>query len=67
MKGSWEVIANPVGGVMLYGVARLRDTEEVKHSGNLEFYPCGHKKHRHEAEAIAERLNRKEEEDETEE
>lgn len=44
MKGPWEVISNPVGGTMLYGVARLRNTKEVKHSGNLEFYPCGYRK-----------------------
>lgn len=61
MKGPWEIISNPVGGSMLYGVARLRNTEEVKHSGNLEFHPCGHLEDRKEAEAIAEQMNREEE------
>lgn len=60
MKGPWEVIANPVGGSMLYGVARLRKTTEVKHSGNLEFHPCGYLEERKEAEAIAEQMNQKE-------
>lgn len=60
MKGPWEVIANPVGGAMLYGVARLRNTAEVKHSGNLEFHPCGYLEDRKEAEAIAEQLNHEE-------
>lgn len=61
MKGQWEIISNPVGGSMLYGVARLRNTEEVKHSGNLEFHSCGYLEDRKEAEAIAERINREEE------
>lgn len=42
MKGQWEVLANPVGGKYLYGVARLRDTEKVEHSGNLELHSCGY-------------------------
>lgn len=66
MKGLWEVIANPVGGAMLYGVARLRNAEEVKHSGNLEFHSCGYLKDQKEAEAIAEQMNRKEDSDERE-
>ncbi|MCI9597906.1 MAG: hypothetical protein HFE75_11555 [Firmicutes bacterium] len=63
MKGPWEVISNPVGGTMLYGVARLRNTKEVKHSGNLEFYPCGYRKDRKEAEKIVDGLNRMDLED----
>lgn len=63
MKGPWEIIANPVGGTMLYGVARLRDTEEAKHSGNLEFHPCGYLKDKKEAEAIMERMNQEEEQE----
>lgn len=57
MKGPWEVIANPVGGEMMYGVARLIDQKKVKHSGNLEFYPCGYMEDRKEAEGIVEWLN----------
>lgn len=59
MKGPWEVIANPAGGAILYGAARLRNREEVKHSGNLEFHSCGYLKDRNEAEVIAERMGQK--------
>lgn len=64
MKGPWSVIASPVGGTKLYGVARLRNRTEVKHSGNLEFHPCGYLEDRKEAEAIAEQLNQKGDSDE---
>lgn len=60
MKGKWEVIANPVSGGFLYGVARLRNVEEVKHSGNLEFHPCGYLEDRKEAEAVADQANQRE-------
>jgi len=36
MKSEWMVTANPVGGEMLYGVYRLRDVNEIDHSGNRE-------------------------------
>lgn len=35
MKGKWKVTYNPMAG---YIVARVKDTSEVVHSGNLEYY-----------------------------
>lgn len=34
-NGKWKVIYNPFAG---YIVARVKDTGEIVHSGNLEFY-----------------------------
>lgn len=35
MKGKWFVQYNPMAG---YIVARRRNTEEIMHGGNLEYY-----------------------------
>jgi len=34
----WRVTSNPIGDVTLYRVYRIRDTSEVDHSGNREYY-----------------------------
>lgn len=64
MKSEWRVSSNPVGGQMLYGVYRIRDLAAVDHSGNREereYYDT-----ETDAQAEADRLNRKEAEHEAE-
>lgn len=36
MKSEWRVTSNYFGGKKKYGVYRLRDIDEVDHSGNRE-------------------------------
>lgn len=55
----WRVTCNPVAGKMLYGVYRLRDKDEVDHSGNRETRG-GWYETKKEAEALARRLNTEE-------
>jgi len=55
----WKVSANPIAGRMFYGVYRLRDVNEIDHSGNRETRG-GWYEHREEAEALARRLNTEE-------
>ena len=52
----WKVTANPVGGKMWYAVYRIRDIDEVDHSGNRE-YVGGYVEDRQEAEDLAEFMN----------
>ena len=33
----WRVTANPVSGTMLYSVYRIRNVDEIDHSGNREY------------------------------
>lgn len=56
MRGQWKVIYNPMIG---YIVARVRDTEEVVHSGNLEYYG-EYSDDEAERQAVADGLNAKE-------
>ena len=49
-------MSNNVCGELLYGVYRLRDVNEVMHSGNMEVR--GYYDEKAAAEAEAERLNR---------
>ena len=58
MKGKWKVIRNPMGG---YIVARVKNTEEIVHSGNLEYYG-EYSDDKSERQAVADKLNAKEEE-----
>lgn len=38
MKGKWKVTCNPTdSGNYLYAVYRLRDINEIDHSGNREY------------------------------
>lgn len=52
----WRVTANPVAGRMFYGVYRLRNVDDIDHSGNRETYG-GYWETREEAAALADRLN----------
>lgn len=56
MKGKWKVISNPMGG---YIVARVKNTEETVHSGNLEYYG-DYSDDKAERQAVADELNAKE-------
>lgn len=53
----WKVTANPVGGKMWYAVYRIRDIDEVDHSGNRE-YVGGYVEDRQEAEDLADFMNK---------
>ena len=59
MKGKWEVMNNPMMNPTPYTVFRLRDTNEVMHSGNIETVGEFYEK-RNFAEALAEKLNKEE-------
>lgn len=52
----WRVSSNPIAGRMFYGVYRLRDVDEIDHSGNRETRG-GWYETREEAERLAETLN----------
>ena len=52
----WRVTCNPIAGTVLYGVYRLRDKDEIDHSGNREMRG-GWWDRRHDAERLAEVLN----------
>lgn len=56
MTGKWAVTSNFISGKEQYAVCRLRDIQEVDHSGNRE-YATGYMESREQAEAIAESLN----------
>ena len=57
--GPWKVSSNFIGDRKVYQVYRIKNTEEVDHSGNRE---CsgGYVTERYEAEKLAEILNQKE-------
>ena len=54
MKGKWKVIYNPMGG---YIIARLKDTSQTEHSGNMEYYG-EYSDSKAELSAIADKLNK---------
>lgn len=56
MIGKWKVIYNPVAG---YIVARVKDTGEIVHSGNLEFYG-EYSDDKADRQAVADELNARE-------
>ena len=59
MKSEWRVSSNPIGAnEILYQVYRIRNTEEVDHSGNREVFDSYIS--RDIAEMKASELNRKE-------
>ena len=37
MKSEWRVTCNYIGGERFYDVYRLRDLDEIDHSGNREY------------------------------
>lgn len=53
MKGKWKVIRNPMIG---YIVARVKNTDEAVHSGNLEYYG-DYSDDKAERQAVADELN----------
>lgn len=55
MKGKWIVLHNPMAG---YIVARMRDTRQVMHSGNLEYHG-EYSDNKAECQRIADELNKK--------
>lgn len=57
MTGPWEVSSNVLGERTFYSVCRLKDTEEVQHSGNMIYSVKGYTNDRAEAEKYAEKLN----------
>ena len=61
MKSDWYVMHNPMGG---YIAARVRDTSEVVHSGNLEF-SGEYSGDKSKVEKLVEELNKNEKNTET--
>lgn len=57
MMGPWEVLSIVLNGRTFYSVCRLKDTEEVRHSGNLIYSDRGCTNDLEEAEKYAEKLN----------
>lgn len=52
----WRVTCNPVGEEYLYCVYRLKDINDIDHSGNREIYG-EYTTNEAEAEALAKKLN----------
>ncbi len=63
MRGKWKVTSNSICGAKMYRTYRLMDVNAVDHSGNRE-YAGGYVADREEAQAIADKLNAEEEQDE---
>jgi len=59
MKSEWRVSSNFINDVKMYIVYRIRNTEEVDHSGNRENHG-EYTEDRQEAVAVADRLNAEE-------
>jgi hypothetical protein len=57
--GKWKVASQYVGDTKMYAVYRLRDVNEVDHSGNRE-YAGGWIEVREPAQIIADQLNSEE-------
>ena len=55
-NGKWKIIYNPFAG---YIVARVKDTGEIVHSGNLEFYG-EYSDDKADRQAVADELNARE-------
>jgi len=56
MKSKWKVTSNPINGETRYGVYRLRNIDEVDHSGNREMVG-GYTIYKEAAQNIADILN----------
>jgi hypothetical protein len=52
----WKVTSNLIGGEKVYAAYRIRDINEVDHSGNRE-YAGGWTNNREAAQIVAEQLN----------
>lgn len=59
MKGKWKVSYNPICCEKKYIVVRLRDINEVDHSGNRE-YGSDYMASKEEAQILADKLNSEE-------
>lgn len=55
MPGMWKITQNFVGGEYFYAVYRLRNVDEVDHSGNREF-ASDYFENREDAQAILDKL-----------
>ena len=55
-SSEWRVSSNPIAGRTFYGVYRVRDINDIDHSGNRETRG-GWYETREEAERLAETLN----------
>jgi hypothetical protein len=62
MKSPWKITSQYVDDKRMYAVYRTIDIAQVDHSGNREIYRSGYLEVRDEALAIANRLNKEEEE-----
>lgn len=62
-KGIWKVQHNVINGEDRYIPYRLRNTDEVMHSGNIEHYGA-YTTDKSEAQALVDELNKKEKDDE---
>lgn len=58
MKSEWKVLSNPIAGVMMYQVYRMKDVDAVDHSGNHEDIGKLFKT-KAEARALADEMNRR--------
>ena len=56
MKSEWRVTSNSVCGEKIFATYRLRDINEVDHSGNRE-YAGGWVNEREKAQEVADQLN----------
>lgn len=52
----WTVTSNFINGQYMYAVCRIKNPNEIVHSGNLEF-ATGYIESKEEAERIAKNLN----------
>lgn len=59
MKSEWKVSSQHINGMKLYSVYRLKDIDEVDHSGNRETH-SGFFEDRKSAEVYAAQLNAEE-------
>ena len=62
-KGIWKVQCNVINGERMYIPYRVRNTDEVVHSGNIEHYG-EYTSDKAEAQALVDELNEKEYDDE---
>lgn len=58
-KGIWKVQCNVINGESMYIPYRVRNTDEVVHSGNIEHYG-EYTNDKAEAQALVDKLNAKE-------
>lgn len=57
--GKWKVASNYIGGEKMYAAYRLKDINEVDHSGNREYAGCW-SENREAVQVVADQLNERE-------